>query len=64
MQLRARYTQLLHRWPLQNTASRALRKLQALCTTDSFTARLVASCILAAGILLAAYLAARLPLDL
>ena len=64
MQLSARYTQPLHRWPFQDTASCALHKLHELCTTDSLTARLVASGIFAVAILLAASLAARLVLDL
>jgi len=69
MQLSARHTQLPHRWRagdgrVQKIASRTLRKLQEPCTTDSLAARLAASVIFAAAILLAAYLAVRLPLDL
>lgn len=44
--------------------SGALRRLAEICASDPLTARLAASGIFAAAILLAAYLAVRLLLDL
>jgi len=69
MHTTARNTQMIDRSTGGDATPRkivrgTLRKLEAICTSDSLTTRLAASCTLATAVLSAAYVAARLALDL
>jgi len=69
MHTTAHHTQMIDRRPGGDATPRkivrgTLRKLEAIGTSDSLTTRLAGSCTLAAAVLSAAYVAARLALDL